>query len=168
MPIPLHAASSAIFIRGLTTLSTLLEKAEAHAAAQGLPPETLIHARLAPDMRDLAGQVQLASDAAKAGAGRLADVERPSFPDVEQSFAELQARIRRTIDYVAGIDPAATEAGADRHITLKAGGHEFQFSGPDYLTQFALPNFFFHVTTAYDILRNQGLQIGKLDFLGPF
>ncbi|WP_160000520.1 DUF1993 family protein [Roseomonas sp. 18066] len=168
MPIPLHTASTAIFLRGLTTLSTLLQKAEAHAAAEGLAPEALIQARLAPDMRDLAAQVQMASDAAKAGAGRLADVERPSFPDTETSFAELQARIQKTIDYVQGIDPAATEGGAERAITLTVGGRDYHFTGAAYLTQFALPNFFFHVTTAYDILRAQGLKIGKLDFLGPF
>ncbi|WP_419897529.1 DUF1993 domain-containing protein [Roseomonas sp. USHLN139] len=168
MPIPLHTASTAIFLRGLTNLAALLEKAEAHAAAQGLAPETLVRARLAPDMRDLAGQVQLASDAAKAGAGRLAGVERPSFPDVETSFAELHERIRKTIDYVQGIDPAATEAGAERAISLTAGGRDYHFTGATYLTQFALPNFFFHVTTAYDILRAQGVALGKLDYLGSF
>jgi hypothetical protein len=164
MSLTIYEASVPVFIRGLQNLAKLLEM----AVAQGLNPATLVGARLAPDMFTLAGQVQSASDAAKAGAGRLADVERPSFPDTETTMPELQERIAKTIAFLRGIDPARFEAAADRTITLTVRGGSLNLSGQDYLLKFAIPNFFFHIATAHGILRHSGAGIGKMDYLGAF
>jgi hypothetical protein len=160
----IYEASVPVFIRGLENLAKLLDM----AVAQGLDPATLVGARLAPDMFALAGQVQSASDSAKAGAGRLADVERPSFPDTETTMPELQERIAKTIAFLRGIDPARFEAAADRTITLPMRGTSISLSGQDYLLKFAIPNFFFHIATAYGLLRHNGATIGKRDYLGAF
>jgi hypothetical protein len=164
MSLTIYEASVPVFIRGLENLAKLLDM----AVAQGLDPDTLVGARLAPDMFNLAGQVQSASDSAKAGAGRLADVERPSFPDTETTMPELQERIARTIAFLRGIDPARFEAAAGRTITLNMRGSSLSLSGQDYLLKFALPNFFFHITTAYGLLRHNGATVGKRDYLGAF
>ena len=166
MPLSLYEASVLVFLRGFHVLGTLLDRAEAHAAARGMDPAALIGARLAPDMYTLAGQVQCASDAAKLCAARLAGVERPSFADTEASFPELRERIARTVAFLEGLDPAAIEAGAARTVALRLGGAERQVTGSEYLLQVALPNFFFHLTTAYGILRHNGVVLRKADYLG--
>jgi len=157
-----------VFVRGLRILSTLLEKGEAHAAQAGGAPDALLGARLADDMLPLAAQVQRASDSAKFAAQRLSGGDAPRFADDETTFAQLQARIANTIAYLESVDPALLDAGADRPIHLDWGRARGDFSGASYLLTIALPNFYFHVVTAYDILRHQGVDIGKLDYLGPF
>ena len=166
MALSLYEASVPVLLRGLERLSAILAKAEAHALSQGLDVIALTALRLAPDMLDLRKQVQIASDTAKGCAARLAGLTPPSFPDDEVSFAELQARIARTGDYLRGV-PAEEIASADgRTVSLKIGGHSLTFTARDYLFQFVLPNFFFHVTTAYGILRREGVPLGKRDYLG--
>lgn len=165
MSLSMYDASVPVFARALTTLSKLLEKGAAHAAAKGVAPAEMLDARLAPDMYPLTRQVQTACDAAKFGAARTAGVAPPSNPDTETTFAELQARIKTTLDFISGIDKAAYADAATRPVTVKTGGGELKFTGQDYLLNFALPNFFFHVVTAYDILRHKGVEIGKRDFL---
>lgn len=153
-------------IRSLTALLRILEKAEAHATARNIKPEVIPNLRLIADMLPLWRQVTIACDHAKGACGRLSETEVPSFADAEMSLADLKDRIAKTIAYVETI-PAAAFAGAEaRHITVKAGPRELGFAAPDYLYGYALPNFFFHLTTAYNILRSQGIAIGKTDFLG--
>jgi hypothetical protein len=147
-------------------LAALLEKGVADASARGYAPEVLIEARLAPDMHKLSRQVQIASDMVKNGAARLAGISAPSFPDTETSFPELQARIAKTVTFLETIDEAALKGADTREIVLKFPGMEMQFSGAGYLTGFVLPNLFFHVTTAYNILRHNGVAIGKRDYMG--
>lgn len=165
MSLSMYQASVPVFARGLSMLSKLLTKAEAHAAANGLSPADLLEARLAPDMYALTRQIQAACDAAKFGAARPAGVTPPSHPDTETSFAELQARIKAVLDFINGIGEAAFEGAETRAVALKTGSGELSFTGQDYLTGFALPNFFFHAVTAYDILRHKGLPLVKRDFL---
>ncbi|QDO99345.1 DUF1993 domain-containing protein [Ferrovibrio terrae] len=165
MSLSMYQASVPVFARGLSMLSKLLTKAEAHAAANGLSPADLLEARLAPDMYALTRQIQAACDAAKFGAARPAGITPPSHPDTETSFAELQARIKAVLDFVNGIGEAAFEGAETRAVALKTGSGELSFTGQDYLTGFALPNFFFHAVTAYDILRHKGLPLVKRDFL---
>lgn len=166
MPLTMYDASVPVFIRGLRTLSSLLDKAVAHAEANGIDPVRFVEARLIADMNPLRGQVQSASDSAKGAAARLSGTENPSFPDTEATMAELQERIAKTIAFLESVEAEAFEGSETREVVLKTPSEEFRFGGQDYLLGFALPNFFFHVTTAYDILRAQGVQIGKKDFLG--
>ena len=154
------------FQRGFSVLSKLLDKAEAFAEEKKFKPEVLVNARLAPDMLTLAGQIQRLSDTAKATAARLTGTEAPSFPDDETTLADLPARIARTTDYLAAVPQSAFEGAAERTVTVKTRGGEVSSSGKDYLLTFALPNFYFHLTTAYAILRHNGVPVGKLDFLG--
>jgi hypothetical protein len=161
MSISMYRASIPVFIRALDNLSAILKKGEAHAGSA-----SFIDVRLAPDMLTLAGQVQRASDAAKGAVARLGGIDNPSFPDTEKTFAELQARIKKTIDFLQGVKPAQIDGSEQKTIEMKAGGRELKFTGLDYLLGFALPNFFFHVTTAYAILRHKGVPIGKMDYLG--
>jgi hypothetical protein len=161
MSISLYDASIPVFIRALKVLDTLLEK----AAASGIDPAGLVEARLAPDMYTLAGQVQRASDTAKASAARLSGAAAPAFADEETTLADLKARVAKTVDFLEGIPPETLDG---RVVTMKLGGAERSFSSEDYLLRFGLPNFFFHITTAYDLLRHKGVTIGKRDFLGPF
>jgi hypothetical protein len=162
----LHAASVPVFAQLLDALSGVLRKAEAHAAARKIADETMLGLRLAPDMFALARQVQIACDFAKNTAGRLAGDELPRFPDEERTFAELQARIGRTKAYVEGL-PAAAFAGAEtRDIAFPVGGKPMSLKGDVYLHRFALPNFYFHATAAYAILRANGVEIGKRDYMG--
>lgn len=163
----MHRASVPVFVRALTALAALLEKGEAHAKAQGQDPDALVAARLAPDMLPLAGQVQRASDAAKGAVSRLTGVAAPAMPDEETTFAQLQKRVADTLAYIQGVDPQAFEGSDARTVELKLPAVTLTFTGEDYLFDFALPNFFFHVVTAYDILRHNGVSIGKLDYLGP-
>jgi len=165
MSLSMYQASVPAFTRSLNMLSKLLEKAEAHAAANGLKPEELLEARLAPDMYPLTRQIQAACDAAKFGAARPAGVTPPSHPDTETTFAELQARIKAVSDFISGIGEAAFAGAETRAVTLKTGSGELGFTGQDYLLNFALPNFYFHAVTAYDILRHKGLPLVKRDFL---
>lgn len=154
------------FVRMFGNLSTILGKAEAYAEAKKIDPGVLLNARLAPDMFPLTRQVQIASDAAKGCVARLAGVEVPSFPDNEASFADLQARIAKTLDFIKSLQPEQIDAGEGREIILKFPGAELKFQGEDYLLHFVLPNFYFHLTTTYAILRHNGLEIGKMDYLG--
>jgi hypothetical protein len=167
MPLSMHRASVPVFVRALKVLATLLEKGEAHAKAQGLDPNDLVGARLTEDMLPLSGQVQRASDASKGAVARLTGVDAPAMPDEEVSFADLQKRVADTLAYIESVDPKAFEGSEDRTVELKLPGGTLTFTGEDYLLTFALPNFFFHVVTAYDVLRHKGVQIGKLDYMGP-
>ncbi|MBS0469451.1 MAG: DUF1993 domain-containing protein [Proteobacteria bacterium] len=166
MSFALYDATVTPMIRTLTNLSKILDKAAAQAKTEDKPLSDLLEARLAPDMRPFPFQIQSASDAAKGCVARLAGVEIPSMPDTETSFPELQQRIAKTIDFLKTIKPEQMAGAEDREIVLKFPNGEFKFSGKDFATAFSLPNFFFHVTTAYALLRNKGIAIGKMDFLG--
>ncbi len=168
MSLSMSKASVPAFVRGLNVLSNLLKKGEEHAAQAGVDPEALLGARLAEDMLPLSAQVQRASDASKFAVQRISGGEAPKFEDNETTFAQLQERIANTIAYLESVDTAQVDAGADREVSLKFGSFGASFSGESYLLSFALPNFYFHLVTAYDILRNQGVKIGKLDYLGSF
>ena len=148
------------------SLSAILTKAAAHAEAKKIDPSVFINARLAPDMHPLVRQVQIASDNAKGLCARLANVAIPSFPDTETTFADLQQRITKTLDFIKTLKPEQFEGAEKREITLKLGPQEVKWSGQVYLLNFGLPNFYFHVTTAYDILRHNGVEVGKRDFIG--
>lgn len=164
----LYRASVPVLTRALGVLSALLAKGEAYAAAEGIAPDALLQAQLAPDMFPLLRQVQIASDGAKGAAARLAGREIPSFADTETSFAELQQRIARTVAFLEEIRPEEISDDADRSIvlTLRSQGGDVAFTPERFLLQFALPNFFFHIVTAYDILRHKGVAVGKMDYLG--
>jgi hypothetical protein len=157
----MYHASIPLLVRGLNNLSEVLKKGEAHPDAAAL-----VEARLAPDMFTLAGQVQRASDTAKGCAARLAGIDNPSFPDTETSFAQLQERIAKTIAFVQGVKPAQIDGTEDKLISFKAGPSTLNFTGTSYLLTFVVPNFYFHATTAYDILRHKGVAVGKMDYLG--
>jgi hypothetical protein len=156
------------FVRGLTNLSALLEKAEAYAVQTGMTPEAMLGAQLAPDMLPLTGQVQRASDTAKFAVQRISGEPGPSFADDETTFAQLQARIANTIAYIENADVGKLDDGIDREIKINWTSPPTTFSGMSYLLNFALPNFYFHIATAHGILRNQGVGNGKRDYLGPF
>ncbi|MBV8536110.1 MAG: DUF1993 domain-containing protein [Alphaproteobacteria bacterium] len=164
MALNMHDASIGVLVRGFTALSKILDKAAAHAEAKKVDPAVFLQARLFPDMFPLIRQVQIASDTAKGAGARLAQVDVPSYADTEATFAELQARIAKTVAFLRGLDATRFAGSEDRSITLKLD-RERTFSGRDYLLGFVLPNFFFHVTTAYAILRHNGVEIGKLDYL---
>ncbi|MFZ4808449.1 MAG: DUF1993 domain-containing protein [Hyphomicrobiaceae bacterium] len=166
MPLSMHAASAPVFIQLLTALSGLLDKAEAHARARKIEPKVLLEQRLFPDMFAFVRQVQLTSDFAKGACARLAGVEVPVYDDNEQSFPELKARIARTIDFVKSLKPADFEGAETRDVTIRIAGKPVVMKGEPYLLHFALPNFYFHATTAYAILRHAGIELGKLDFVG--
>lgn len=166
MSYSIHQASVPVFTRALGNLSTILTKAEAYAEARKIDPATLFGARLALDMLPLSGQIRIACDTAKRGVSRLANVEPPAHPDTETSFAEFQARIASTIAYLESLTPAQIEGAEARTITMQLPGRELNFDGASFLGGFSLPNFFFHVSAAYMILRHYGLEIGKMDFLG--
>ncbi len=166
MSFTLYQASIPTFIHGLNNLSSILTKAEAYAEAKKIDSSVLINARLAPDMFPLSRQVQIACDIVKGGGARLAQNDVPSYADTETTFPELQARIAKTIAFLNTLKADAIDGGEERTITLKVGGHELSFSGQAYLLQFVIPNFYFHLTTSYAILRHNGLDIGKMDFLG--
>ncbi len=166
MTLSMYQASTPTFIRGLTNLSAILTKAAAYAEARKIDPSVLVNARLAPDMFPLSRQVQIASDGVKGCAARLSGTEIPSFPDTETTFDELQARIKKTIDYLNTITASQIDGSEDRAISLKAGPRELSFKGKDYLLGFVIPNFYFHITATYAILRHNGLDVGKMDYLG--
>jgi hypothetical protein len=162
----MYQATVPAFVQMLGSLAAILDKAEAYAAERKIDPAVLLGWRLAPDMFALARQVQIATDHAKGCCARLAGVEVPKYADEETTFADLRARIARTIDFVRSFEPSDIDGSEDRGITITAGGRELRFKGQQYLVNFVLPNFYFHVTTAYNILRHCGLPIGKRDFMG--
>ena len=166
MTLSMYQASAPVFTRMLTNLAAILTKAEENAATRKIDPAIFLAARLAPDMLPLTRQIQMASDAAKGGIARLAGVEIPSFPDTEIDFAGLHARIAKTIAFIESAPKDQIEGSDVSSIVLKFPGRELNFTGQSFLFQFALPNFFFHVTTAYAILRHNGVPVGKMDFLG--
>ena len=166
MTLSMYQASVPVFVRGLENLAAILAKGAAQAEARKIDPAVFVNARLAPDMLHFARQVQIASDAAKGCVARLAGVEVPSFPDTETTFPELQARIAKTIDFVKGFTAAQIDGTEDKDIAWAAGQRQMSFKGRAYLLYFGLPNFFFHATTAYNILRHRGVELGKRDFLG--
>lgn len=161
-----YDASIPAFRQILKSLSRLLDKAEAHAAEKGVDVSTLLSAKLAPDMFDFTRQLQIATDHAKGAAGRLAGVDIPKFEDNEKSVADLKARIQKTLDFIASVQPEQFAGAEDREIKLVFPWATYDFTGRSYLMHYALPNFYFHATTAYDILRREGVAIGKMDFLG--
>ena len=166
MPFSMSQASLPVFEIGLNAVSGVLDKAAAYAAAKKVDPAVLLGWRLAPDMFALARQVQVACDQAKNGAARLAGAEPPKFEDTETSLDQLKARIARTLAYINGLDAKAIDASADREITFPLGPTKGQMKGGDYLNHFVLPNFYFHLTAAYAIVRHCGVELGKRDFLG--
>lgn len=166
MSLSMHSATVPIFVRMLGNLTQWLDKAEAHAAAKKFEPEVLLAARLAPDMLPLPKQIQIACDTAKFAAARLAVVEAPKFDDTEATLAELKARVRKTIDFVQSVPAAQFEGSDSREVTLPRRDGPLVLKGEAYLQHFVLPNFFFHVTTTYALLRHNGVELGKSDFLG--
>ncbi|MDP9975166.1 hypothetical protein J2W39_006450 [Variovorax paradoxus] len=166
MALSMYDLSVPVFSRGLGQLTHLLEKSLAHARANDIDPATLVDARLAPDMLTLAGQIQRASDASKLGVARIAGITAPSFPDDEKTYGDLLARIAKTQQFLATVERTLVDGQEERAVTIKTREGEAHFTAQRYLLQFALPNFFFHVTTAYDVLRHKGMPIGKMDYLG--
>jgi hypothetical protein len=166
MTLSMYQASVPPLTRMLNQLAAILTKAEAYATQRKIEPAVLLNARLFPDMLPLTRQVQLTADFAKGGAARLAGVEVPKFPDEETSIAELQQRIRKTIDFVSSLRADQIDGSEGREITLPIGDQTLTFKGQEYLLYFVLPNFYFHATTAYDILRHGGVDLGKRDYLG--
>lgn len=162
MSFSVYAASAPVFVRALNNTAAIIDK----ALAAGLDETAILEARLAPDMHPFPRQIQMASDAAKGAVARLAGVEVPSMPDTETTLAELKARIAKTVAFIESVDASAYEGAEDREIVLKFPNMELKFTGAEFLTSFALPNFFFHITTAYALLRATGAPIGKMDFLG--
>jgi hypothetical protein len=162
----MYQASIPVLIHNLKTLSAILKKGAAHAKARGIDPVVLFNARLYPDMFALSRQVQIAADMAKGGAARLAGVEIPSFADTETTFADLQERLARTVAFLKSIRPAQVEGSERREITLQMRMGAVTFPGQYYLLSWVLPNVLFHITTAYNILRHNGVELGKWDFLG--
>jgi hypothetical protein len=169
MTISMHAASIPVFKQMLNSLNDVLAKAEAHAAAKKIEPDALLQARLFPDMFALVRQVQIAADFAKGVSARLAGVEVPAYEDNERSFADLHARISKTLAFIDGLTAAQIDGSETREIVLRPGTpKEQKLNGQTYLLQYGLPQFFFHVTTAYAILRHNGVELGKRDFMGSY
>ncbi len=166
MTISMYQASLPALVRALSNLVNILEKADAHATAKKIDPTVLINSRLSPDMFPLGKQVQIVSDIARRGAARLAGLEAPAMEDNETTFPELVTRLQKTIDYLQQITPGQVDGSEGRSITLPVGKETMQFEGMPYLLYFVLPNIYFHVTTAYGILRHCGVELGKGDFLG--
>jgi hypothetical protein len=167
MTISMYQASVPAFVRSLNNLAAILEKAAAHAQSRKIDEAVLLGSRLYPDMFSLTRQVQLASDTAKSGAGRLANAQFPAYEDVEATFQELVQRIRNTIAYLQSLDPAQIDGGEDKTVSWQTRSSTRSMQGLPYLMNHLLPNVHFHVTTAYAILRHNGVEIGKKDFLGP-
>ncbi|UYB51291.1 DUF1993 domain-containing protein [Xanthomonas sp. AM6] len=168
MSVSMYRLSVPVFLRGLNVLQHYVALAERHAQDTGQDPQALVDARLAPDMFGFAGQIQRASDTAKNTIGRLSDIVPPKMADDETTLAQLRARIAATQRFLESVDAATLDGAQDRAVSLSAGKLKADFNGSDYLLTFALPNFFFHVATAHAILRQQGVAVGKLDYLGSF
>ena len=165
MPIQMSQASAPRFAHMLNSLSAILAKAQAHCEARKIDPLVLTSSRLYPDMFPLSRQVQIACDSAKGAVARLAGVEPPKHEDSEKTFEELQARIAKTLEFIASVKPAQIDGSEEREIVLKLRDREVQFKGVQFLLGFAWPNFYFHVATAYDILRHNGVELAKSDYL---
>lgn len=168
MTISLYQASVPVFVKTLGNLKALLKKGEDHAAARKIDPSVLLNARLYPDMFALTRQVQIAADVTKGACARLSGQEIPKYEDNEASFADLYARIDKTLAYVATYQPAQLDGQEERDIVFTAGGVERRFKGQAYLLHWAMPNVFFHVMATYAILRENGVDVGKMDYLGSF
>jgi len=166
MAISMYDISIPVLTRGLTNLSAILEKAAAHAATKKFDPVVLASLRLFPDMHPLSRQVQIACDTAKGAAARLADVEVPKHEDTEVTIAELKARVAKTVDFLKSITAAQLKDAESRNIEIKFPNGSWKFIGIDYLTGFVLPNFYFHTSMVYALLRKAGVEVGKGDFLG--
>ena len=166
MKISMYEASIPMFLQTLRNLKIFLEKGIAQAETKKYDPNLLAAARLTVDMLPLTRQIQIASDAAKGAAARLAGVEAPKFEDNETTMADLIARVGKTIDYLQGFKPEQLDGSEDKTITIQTPRQSFSFPGLIYLRHWAIPNFFFHVTTAYGLLRQNGVELGKADFLG--
>jgi hypothetical protein len=166
MSLSLYEATIPTFLHTLNNLKAILEKAVAHAEARKFDANVFVTTRLFPDMLPLSRQIQIASDAAKGAAARLSGTEPPKFEDNETTMAELLARIAKTVDYLQTFKPEQFAGADDRIITIKTQRATLNFKAADFVRHWALPNFFFHVTTAYGLLRHGGVEIGKLDFLG--
>lgn len=169
MSISMYAASVPLLKQQLQSLDAILGKAAAHAREKNIDPAVLLQARLYPDMLPLTKQVQIASDNAKGIAARLAGIDIPSYADTEQTFEELHARIAKTLAFLDTVKPEQVNGSEDREVVVYKGApYEMQLQGQNYLVHFGLPNFLFHVTTAYAILRHNGVELGKGDFIGKF
>lgn len=167
MSISMHSASVPIFVRQLGNLLSWFDKAEAHATAKKFDTTVLLTARLAPDMLAFTKQIQIGCDAAKFGIARLAGVEAPKFEDNESTLAELRERVRKTIDYVQSVPASQIDGTEDKDVKVPRRDGFITLKGEPYLKHFVLPNFFFHMTTAYALLRHNGVDLGKRDYLGP-
>lgn len=168
MTISMYQASVPVFRRMLNNLVVILEKGMAHAEARKIEPEVLINARLYPDMFPLLRQVRIATDAAMSGAARLAGAEPPKSGNTETTFPELIGRVRKTIEYLDTFKPGQIDGSEDRQVILKVRDDTLTFDGQTFLLNRVLPNLYFHITTAYDILRHNGVELGKKDYLGKF
>ncbi|WP_312437771.1 DUF1993 domain-containing protein [Janthinobacterium sp.] len=168
MSVSMYQATIPVFARGLRVVSSLLEKAQAHVEQDGIVPDILLSAQLAPDMLNLTAQVQRVSDTAKLSVQRLSTIAAPKFEDNETSFEQLQQRIADTLAYVEGVSAGQMAGSAQREVVLNWIDGGKTFAGDDYLLGFALPNFYFHVSMVHAILRNNGVTIGKLDYLGSY
>ena len=166
MSLSMYQASAPVYTQMLKTLSAILKKAEEHCEAKKIDPSVFVNARLYPDMAPLSRQIQIATDQPKAVLSRLAGIEVPSWPDTETTFEQLHARIGKALAYIDTFKPEQIDGTEAKNVTLKVGPQDMTFKGQQYLMHFSLPNFFFHVVTAYDILRHNGVEIGKRDFLG--
>lgn len=166
MKLTMHQAGSARFAAMLRSLSAILDKAQAYCDARKIDPLALTAFRLYPDMFPLSRQVQIACDTAKGAVARLAGVEIPKHEDTEKTLAELKARIAKTLDFIESVPAAKVDGSEEREVVLQMRSGELKFRGAEYLLGFAYPNFYFHVTTAYNILRHNGVELGKRDFLG--
>jgi hypothetical protein len=166
MKVSMHAVSADLITNILGNLSWLLQKGEANATTRKFDPAVLLSARLAPDMLPLTRQIQIAGDIAKNSLARLAGQEPPRFEDNETTMEQLRARLARTIDYIKSIPASAFEGSETRDIKVPAGERTLEFKGLDYLQTWVIPNVFFHVTTAYNIMRHNGVDLGKSDFIG--
>lgn len=166
MQLSMYQASVPVFAQMLGALAGVLGKAQAHATAKKIDPAVLLAARLAPDMLPLSRQVQLACDFAKGPIARLAGVEVPSWADNEKTFADLEGRIKKALDFVQSFKAAQIDGSEEREVKITMAGQPISVQGQPYLTGFVLPNFFFHCTTAYAILRHNGVELGKRDFVG--
>lgn len=168
MSLSMYQASVPVFVRMLENLSKILEQSVQYAEEKKIDPSVLINARLAPDMYPLSRQVQIATDMAKGCAARLAGLEVPVYEDNEATFPELQARIAKTLAFVQSVSAEQIDGSEERAVALKLRGKEVSFMGQPYLLHFVLPNFYFHITIAYAILRHNGLAIGKMDYIGSY
>jgi hypothetical protein len=166
MSLSMYQASVPAFTQMLNSLSAILKKAEAHCEAKKIDPSVFVNARLYPDMAPLSRQIQIATDQVKGNLARLSGSEIPSWPDEEKTFADLQARLKKALDYAASFKPEQIDGTEGKDIVLKIGDREMPLKGQQFLIHFTLPNFYFHITTAYDILRHNGVEIGKRDYMG--